>query len=74
MLYSVVNKKLDLLASRLAILSNEREAITRDELIEILDKEIGKKKKVVETEISQSIINSDDANQLWALGELFYMD
>ena len=73
-LYSVVNKKLDLLASRLAILSNEREAITRDELIEILDKEIGKKRKVVEAEISQSTINSDDANQLWALGELFYMD
>ncbi len=73
-LYSVVNKKLDLLASRLAILSNERETITRDELIEILDKEIGKKRKVVETEISQSTINSDDANQLWALGELFYMD
>jgi hypothetical protein len=58
----------------LAILSNEREAITRDELIEILDKEIGKKRKVVETEISQPTINSDDANQLWALGELFYMD
>ena len=73
-MYSVVNKKLDLLASRLSILSSERKTITRDELIEILDREIGKKKNVVETEILHPTINSDDANQLWTLAELFYLD
>lgn len=44
-LFSEVNKKLDLIASRLALLAEEREDISREKLIEILDMEVGKKTK-----------------------------
>ena len=72
-LYSEVNKKLDLIASRLALLAEEREDISRDELLGILDIEVGKREKEVE-EGDSPIKCKRGENPLWVLAELFYMD
>ena len=72
-LFSEVNKKLDRIASRLAMLAEERDDISRDELIDILDVEIGKKTKE-QVEEDNPIECKSGENPLWVLAELFYMD
>ena len=72
-LFSEVNKKLDLIASRLAILAEERDDISRDELIRILDVEVGKKSEADIVE-DNPIKCKRGENPLWVLAELFYMD
>ena len=72
-LFSEVNKKLDLMASRLAILAEEHDDISREELIEYLDVEIGKKERVV-VEEDYPVQCKRGENPLWVLGELFCMD
>jgi integrase len=72
-LFSEVNRKLDLIASRLAILSAERDDISRDELIEILDVEVGKQEKEF-VESNSPVKCKRGENPLWVLAELYSMD
>ena len=72
-LFSEVNKKLDLIASRLAIIAEERDDISRDELLEILDVEIGKREQAA-IENDSPLQCKRGENPLWVLAELFSMD
>lgn len=73
--YSEVNKTLDLISGKVSELSIEREDISKDELIEILDKMTGKYKeeKNIDNE-DKDATNSEQPVSLWHYADLYCYD
>ena len=78
--YSEVNKALDLISATMITLSNEHNSLSRELIIEALDKALGKtpRKKKVETvelpEVEETQVSEEELIKFWALADLYCID
>ena len=78
--YSEVNKALDLISATMITLSNEYDSLSRELIIEALDKALGKtpRKKKVETvelpEVEETQVSEEELIKFWALADLYCID
>lgn len=72
--YAEVNRAIDLIAGKLSSLANKVDDITKEELIEVLDAELGKSPKKEKEQINAPEAPAEETISLWALADLYCID
>lgn len=72
--YAEVNRTLDLIGAKLLSLSQKVETISKEELVTVLDKEIGKTPKKESQDTPHAEESAHEQNPFWTLAALFCKD